>query len=268
MKSDPNEWAYGDYAPDPDSRDLIGLKASWVLDRLPELPNPAVLDYGSGEGKYLHLIRSARPGAKLIGVDVRLPKTAADFEFHLAPEGSPLPFSDEQFDVVVSCDVIEHVSDPKNALEEVHRVLRPGGRFIGFVPIEGGAGPHGFFRLFDSGIYRDTKDHQHAYTRAEMLNLMNAQFTAESLQYSYHIVGGSLDALFFASFKLPVIGARMERFWRGQENSFYRKRATGKKLSLIGGLTRLANLVAFWESRALRHVPFAASGLHFCLEKK
>jgi SAM-dependent methyltransferase len=267
MTSDPNEWAYGDYAPDPGSRDLIGLKASWILDRLPQQQTPAVLDFGSGEGKYLHLIRRARPGAKLIGVDVRRPKRTADFEFHLVPEGSPLPFANDQFDVVVSCDVMEHVSDPRYSLAEVHRVLRPGGRFIGFVPIEGGAGPHGLFRLFSPGIYRDTKDHQHAYTRAEMLNLLNERFAAESFAYSYHLLGGSLDALFFASFKFPVIGTRMERFWRGQENSFYRQDATGKKISVVGSLTRVANRVAFWESSALRHVPFAASGLHFCLEK-
>jgi SAM-dependent methyltransferase len=262
----PNEWVYGDYTPDPRSRDLIGLKAQWILSRLPASQTPVVLDFGTGEGKYLHLVRSVRPGAALVGIDVRAPRTPVDFEFHLVPEGAPLPFPENAFDVVVSCDVLEHVASIDKALDEIHRVLRPGGLFIGFVPLEGGLGPHGFFRLFDPDLYRDTKDHNHAYGRAQMVKLMKTRFGAAAFSYSYHFFGGFLDAVFFASFKFPGIGARMERFWRGRENSFYRGDAA-EKPALIGRMTRLANRLAYWESNLLRRVPFGASGLHFCLEK-
>jgi SAM-dependent methyltransferase len=268
MTTDPDGWVYGDYMPNPHSRDLIGLKASWILSRLPAAPNPVVLDFGAGEGKYLHLIRSVRPQAKLIGIDIRTPRTAVDFEFHLALEGSILPFAENAFDIVVSCDVLEHVASVGRALEEIHRVLRPGGLFIGFVPLQGGFGPHGFFRLFDPDIYFDTLDHRHAYGRAEMQNLMTAKFATSAFSYSYHFLGGSLDAIFFASFKFPGIGRRMESFWRGQENSFYRGDSTIDKPSLLGRITRFANRIAYWESSLLRRVPFGASGLHFCLEKK
>jgi SAM-dependent methyltransferase len=268
MTTDPNEWVYGDYTPNPRSRDLIGLKANWILSRLPTSPNPVVLDFGSGEGKHLYLIRSVRPGAKLVGIDIRAPRTPVDFEFHLVPEDSILPFSENVFDIVVSCDVLEHVASVGQSLDEIHRVLRPGGFFIGFVPLEGGFGPHGFFRLFDPNIYRDTKDHRHAYPRAEMVNLMKDRFSAAAFSYSYHFLGGSLDAVFFASFKFPGIGGRMESFWRGHENSFYRGDSTIEKPSLLGRMIRFANRIAYWESRLLRCVPFGASGLHFCLQKK
>jgi SAM-dependent methyltransferase len=267
MTIDPNEWVYGDHSPDPLSRDLIGLKANWILSRLPTGQTPVVLDFGTGEGKYLHLIRSVRPEAKLVGIDVRAPRTSVDFEFHLIPENSLLPFSDDLFDVVVSCDVLEHVADVGQSLDEIYRVLRPNGVFIGFVPLEGGFGPHGFFRLFDSGIYRDTKDHRHAYARDEMLNLMTARFRGAAFSYSYHFLGGSLDAAFFASFKFPGIGPRLETFWRGQENSFYRGALPTDKPSWVGRFARLANRIAYWESRLLGRVPLGASGLHFCLEK-
>jgi ubiquinone/menaquinone biosynthesis C-methylase UbiE len=41
-----------------------------------------------------------------------------------------LPFDDESFDVVVSTLVLCTVSDPPQALAEVHRVLKPGGRLV------------------------------------------------------------------------------------------------------------------------------------------
>jgi SAM-dependent methyltransferase len=268
MTTDPNEWAYGDYTPNPLSRDLIALKANWILSRLPTALDPVVLDYGAGEGKYLHLIRGVRPRARLVGVDIRAPKSPADFEFHLVPDGAKLPFPEDVFDLVISCDVLEHVTDIRESLDEIHRVLRSGGLFIGFVPLEGGFGPHGFFRLFNPNIYLATKDHRHAYRREQIVSLMETRFHVTAFAYSYHLLGGLLDAVFFASFKFPGIGRRMEEFWRGQENSFYRRASSDKKLSPVGRVTRIANWIAYWESRILHRVPFGASGLHFCLEKK
>src|SRR5262245_42810686 len=159
MATDPDSWAYGDFAPDPKSWDLVGLKAKWVLDQLPADREPQVLDYSTGEGKYLHLIRQARPNARLVGVDIRPPHSKVDFEFHRISPDEALPFASDSFDIVVSCDVLEHVGDLDHTLDEIQRVLRPGGSFVGFVPVEGGAGPHALFRMFDPNIYRDTKDH-------------------------------------------------------------------------------------------------------------
>lgn len=41
-----------------------------------------------------------------------------------------LSFANEMFDTVISCETIEHVPNPLKALEEIHRVLKPGGTFI------------------------------------------------------------------------------------------------------------------------------------------
>ena len=268
MTTSPETWVYGDFAPDPASRDLPGLKARWLVDRLPESDSPLVLDYGAGEGKHLHLIRTVRPQARLVGVDIRAPHSAVDFEYHQVPPDAPLPFAADTYDLVISCDVLEHVASLDQSLDEIHRVLRPGGSFVGFVPAEGGLGAHALFRLLDPNIYRDTKDHNQAYTRRQLLERFKHRFEIVRLGYSYHLIGATLDATFFASFKMPFLGVRLEQFWRGQENDVYRSRATARtRRSLASRLVELANRTAYHESRLLKHFPVGAKGLHFHLQK-
>ncbi len=269
MTTDPDTWAYGDFAPDPAQHDLPGLKARWIVEQLPPSAAPRVLDFGAGEGKYLHLVRTVRPAACLVGVDVRVPHSAPDFEFHLTSQGAALPFAADAFDLVVSCDVLEHVGNIDHALGEIHRVLRSGGSFIGFVPAEGGPGPHGFFRLLNPRIYRDTKDHDRAYTRRELLRRFSSRFRIVRLAYSYHLLGATLDAAFFAAFKLPTVGSRLEEFWRGEENDVYRSSAAADtRKSLLSRLIHAANGAAYCESKLLRNVPLGAKGLHFHLAKR
>jgi SAM-dependent methyltransferase len=268
MSTDPDTWAYGDFAPDPSRRDLPGLKARWIIDQLPSVAAPQVLDYGSGEGKHLHLVRSVRPAAALTGVDVREPRVVPDFDFHLVPSQESLPFRDDAFDVIVSCDVLEHVTNLDHSLCEIHRVLRPGGSFIGFVPAEGGPGAHGLFRLLNPNIYRDTKDHIRAYTRGDLLRRFADRFRVVRLAYSYHCLGATLDATFFAAFKMPVIGAKLEGFWRGPKNHVYR-RDTGEKgrRSFANRLIEFANRAAYYESTLLKGVALGSKGIHFHLTK-
>jgi SAM-dependent methyltransferase len=51
-------------------------------------------------------------------------------------DAEALGFADATFDLVVSCDVLEHVSDPVAAFAEIARVLRPGGVALLTIPID------------------------------------------------------------------------------------------------------------------------------------
>jgi SAM-dependent methyltransferase len=52
-------------------------------------------------------------------------------------DAAKLPFSDDSFDVVSSFAMLHHVGDWPRAINEALRVLRPGGRLIGYHPLDG-----------------------------------------------------------------------------------------------------------------------------------
>jgi ubiquinone/menaquinone biosynthesis C-methylase UbiE len=66
------------------------------------------------------MLRRARKRADGLGHAVTLVQAPAEH----------LPFEDASFDTVVSLAVLCSVRDPRRALDEVRRVLRPGGRFV------------------------------------------------------------------------------------------------------------------------------------------
>lgn len=65
-----------------------------------------------------------------------------------------LPFKDQSVDLILSQAVIEHVTDPSRAFEEMHRVLRPGGLLyaeIAFMqPVH--QNPHHYFNVTPNGL--------------------------------------------------------------------------------------------------------------------
>jgi SAM-dependent methyltransferase len=54
----------------------------------------------------------------------------------LRGDATALPVDDDSLDLVVAFDVLEHIPDHDAAVSEVHRVLRPGGRFLVAVPAD------------------------------------------------------------------------------------------------------------------------------------
>ena len=48
---------------------------------------------------------------------------------YVSPETWKLPYADGSFPAVLSCGVLEHVADPDASLDEIRRILEPGGTF-------------------------------------------------------------------------------------------------------------------------------------------
>ncbi len=95
-----------------------------------------VLDLGCGEGQIARLACDKR-AELVVGID----GSAAQIEEAVRRAGGPLyllgraerlPFPASAFDAVITCLVLEHLADLDAALDEVARVLAPGGRFLLF----------------------------------------------------------------------------------------------------------------------------------------
>ena len=99
-----------------------------------------VLDFGCGSGYGSDQI--ARTADRVTAVDVADDAIAfargqfrrANLEFRAIDPAEPLPFSDASFDVILSFQVFEHVSDPSHYLSEVRRLLAPNGNLILITP--------------------------------------------------------------------------------------------------------------------------------------
>ena len=101
----------------------------WLVDRLRLRPGTTVIDLGAGTGK---LTRDLVPtGARVIAVEP-LPEMRAQLEAAvpgaevLAGSAEELLLPDESVDAVVAASAF-HWFDTERALEEIHRVLVPGG---------------------------------------------------------------------------------------------------------------------------------------------
>lgn len=103
----------------------------------------SALDVGCAEGSFLaHAVR-AFPKVEWQGTDVSeyaLEKARAALpRLRLQQSGAEkLPFADASFDLVTAFDVLEHVPELKAGVNELHRVLKPGGYLMVTVPVYDG----------------------------------------------------------------------------------------------------------------------------------
>ena len=135
------------------------LEQIFAKFRQERLERPRILDVGCGTGANLELLGQFGDAE---GVDVSdealsfcrarglgsVRKCAAE----------SLPFEDESFDLVTGLDVVEHLDDDLAGLGEMHRVLRPGGRIMVFVPAF----------MFLWGVQDEVSNHRRRYTLPEL----------------------------------------------------------------------------------------------------
>jgi len=92
-----------------------------------------VLEIGCGTG--CDLLQFARHGALATGVDITpghlklARQRVGNLATALYGDGRDLPFPDASFDYVYSHGVLHHSDEPRKVVQEIFRVLRPGGRF-------------------------------------------------------------------------------------------------------------------------------------------
>ena len=113
-------------------------RLSMILHAAGERLQGRVLENGCGVGMYVdHLAAHA---GLVIGLEIDFARAyqAAERSDHiLSAAGEALPFPSDEFDLILSHEVLEHVQDDRQSVQEMVRVLRPGGRVVLFVPNRG-----------------------------------------------------------------------------------------------------------------------------------
>ncbi len=153
-----------------------------------------ILDLGCGTGAaVIEMKKMFGRNAEIVGLDVvqmqvdvaklRVKEQGLHAEMYWY-EGKQFPFSDNTFDAIYTSDVLGHVENVPYWLDEIHRVLRPGGVIAMFA--ESKLGKHAGLRnwLLKQGINTDPHKEFHIslYSKQELKELvLGAGFDIEEM---------------------------------------------------------------------------------------
>jgi len=103
-----------------------------LLKYFGDLTDRRVLDVGCGKGRFARVLLERNPGAVICGLDISEAMLAC------APAGvdvvsgsmTELPFAASAFDAVYATESLEHAVEIERAVDEMCRVLKPGGKLV------------------------------------------------------------------------------------------------------------------------------------------
>lgn len=143
----------------------------------------SILEVGCGEGYLLHHLHQRFPDAQMAGLDLSF--GIVQMARHQGCPSRPflqasayeLPYADASWDLVVACEVLEHLEQPQRALEEMRRVSRRG--CLVSVPREPFWSLANMLRFKYLGSLGNTPGHVQQWGRRRFTDLVEQYFTVE-----------------------------------------------------------------------------------------
>ncbi|MCA1574504.1 MAG: class I SAM-dependent methyltransferase [Acidobacteria bacterium] len=204
-------------------------------------PQPRILDVGCGTGANLEMLAHF---GEAEGVDVSA--EALDFcqtrglQNVRQGEAEDLPYEDKSFDLVTGLDVVEHLDNDVAGLQEMRRVLRPGGRALLFVPAF----------MFLWGVQDDISNHRRRYTLDSLKTAVRqAGLEVELSTYA--------NITFFVPILLGRLLMRVTGFRPASENNI-----------TVGFLNGLLGSIFGAEAALLRHMKFPFGVSIICVARR
>src|SRR5262249_33043235 len=167
LRAEYDAWHQWRHKADPERDDACTPWYGLVREHIGAVEGLRILELACGRGGFVPEL--ARQGAIVTGCDFSLEALRAARSKLTVPEqrsragliqgdAEKLPFADGSFDVVVSCETIEHVPGVEAATREMHRVTRLGGRLLLTTPNY--ANLMGLYELYAPVRHRKLKDDQ------------------------------------------------------------------------------------------------------------
>ncbi|SIR93445.1 class I SAM-dependent methyltransferase [Natronorubrum thiooxidans] len=129
-----DEWA--ESGRDRGMEDRHWHTAKHALARMPVEDGDTVLDLGCGSGYAGRALRDTKDAGRIYGLDgsPEMARNAADYTDDsqvgfVVGDFDSLPFADDSIDHVWSMEAFYYAADPHQTLEEIARILSPGGTF-------------------------------------------------------------------------------------------------------------------------------------------
>lgn len=163
-----------------------------TIDALVAKPDVRVLDVGAGSV----IAKNRRAGQyKLANKYEELVRQRGYFGLDVEPgenigfvaDAHALPLAADSLDGVIMVSVLEHLYDPIRAVEQVARVLKPGGVYFSYAPFYHPyhASPHDYFRFTQEGYRHMLRD----FSRVEIVS--GGNYVAVANDVLAHAFGGS-----------------------------------------------------------------------------
>ena len=245
VKPDPRELTSEYYAGDWWEEKLAADER--FLSRLPELTfeGRSVLDYGCGTGQTC-VIAAQRGARRVLGVDLqevdfaqsqlaeRYPELADRVEFRQI--ASDADIGEERFDLVLSKNTMEHVSDPEGYVAGMAGLLAPQGQLvIGFNPLW--KSPYGGHLQFMTKL-----PWAHLIFPEEVVLRERRRFRPDEDPERYEDVKGGLNRMTLARFRELMAKSGLEPTYLEVNRN---ERKVAKALNAVGRLPGLTEYFAF-----------------------
>jgi ubiquinone/menaquinone biosynthesis C-methylase UbiE len=203
-----------------------------------EKPALRGLNLGTGEGDYDRMV--AAHCSHLVGCDVNeedlaharsLNQDVANLHYEVN-NALDLTYAEASFDLIVSCEVIEHVGQPAQMVREMYRVLRPGGVVIMTFP------SREFPITYDpiNRIWqwlRSNKDRENLISQGAYA--FGHDYLIGSMDFKSWAQDAGFEVIEFQGLSRHLVGLA-EVYWTGIAQSIFKKNARNVTSDTDGGL--------------------------------